>query len=98
MMTQAKMKCRKPAHGQTDNVSSLLADVIEHGENIISRTRLRILRDFLRHIRGRKPPRIICNRTISFAKMTHLRLETAHIAREFMNENESTARSRLPEI
>ncbi len=42
MMTQAKMKCRKPAHGQTDNVSSLLADVVQHGKNIISRTRLRI--------------------------------------------------------
>ena len=64
-----------------------LADMIEHGEDVIGGAGLRIGRNMLGHVRRRETARIEGDRAIALAEMAHLRLPAAPIAGEFMNED-----------
>ena len=54
-MPQAEMQRREAAHRQSDDMRLPLADVIEHGEDIVGGAGLRIGGDMLRHVGGGKP-------------------------------------------
>ena len=98
LMPQAEMQGGKAAHRQTDDMRLLLADRIEHGEDIVGGARLRIGRDLLGHVRRRKAARVEGNRAIALAEMPQLRLETPDVAGELVDEDHGTAAAGLLEI
>src|SRR5579871_6100593 len=97
-MADAEMQRRKAAHREPDDMRFPLANMVEHGEDIVGRACLRIGGDAFRHVRRRKAPRVIRNGAIALAEMPHLRLVATQVAREFVHEDHRMARSGFLEI
>jgi len=92
------MQRREAAHRQSDDMRLPLADVIEHGEDIVGGAGLRIGGDMLRHVGRWEAARVERDGAIALAKMAHLRLVAAQIAGKFVNQDHGTARSCFLEI
>ena len=76
----------------------LLADMIEHREDIVRGARLRIRGDVLRYVGRRKATRVEGNGVIMLSEMPYLPLEAAEITGEFVSLNQRMARSGFLEI
>src|SRR5579872_629656 len=97
-MTQAEMQRCESAHRQSDNMCLSRADVIEHGQNIIGGTGLRVGGDVLRYVRRRETPSIKGDGAITLSEMAHLQLVAAQVAGEFMHEDYGMPGARFLEI
>src|SRR5690348_10559146 len=92
------MQRREAAHRQPHDMRLLLADMIQHAEDIVGGAGLRIGRDLLRHIGRREAARIEGNCAIALAEMSELRLEAPDVAGELVDEDHRTAAAGLLEI
>jgi hypothetical protein len=92
---KSEMQGRVAPHGDADNMGLGDPECVEHRSDVVTRAILAVPGELRREIRGRISPRVVGDAAIASREMAELRLMTAMIAGELMDEDDGRSRARL---